>query len=169
MRLLLCWTRTRGDRVASVEASRRVVTGIAKDGRSVVLADGTVDLERDIPDTGMAYATLWATGDRPISGDESSDPTVDLETRWPTAGETRLVILTLDPGAHDEMHATDTVDYAIVIDGSVTLHLTDAEPVRLSQGDVVVQCGAQHLWQNHSDAPATVAFVVIGAPLASET
>jgi hypothetical protein len=37
----------------------------------------------------------------------------------------------------------------------------DDEDVVLKTGDVVVQCGTAHAWSNRSNAPCTIAFVLI--------
>jgi hypothetical protein len=61
------------------------------------------------------------------------------------------------------MHATDTVDYAIVISGTIHMELDDGVEVVLSVGDVVIQNGTVHAWRNRSDADAVVAVVLLGA------
>ncbi|MBA2963513.1 cupin domain-containing protein [Ramlibacter sp. CGMCC 1.13660] len=63
-------------------------------------------------------------------------------------------------GRHPLMHRTETIDYAIVLDGEITMLLDDSEVV-LRAGDILVQCGTNHAWSNRSDAPATVVFVLI--------
>lgn len=65
-------------------------------------------------------------------------------------------------GRHPAMHRTETIDYAIVIEGEITM-LLDREDVVLRAGDVVVQCGTNHAWTNRSDRDALVAFVLIDA------
>ena len=61
------------------------------------------------------------------------------------------------------MHKTDTVDYAIVLDGEVWLELDDGKATRLGKHDVVVQNGTRHAWRNRSDKPVTMLFVLTGA------
>jgi quercetin dioxygenase-like cupin family protein len=63
-------------------------------------------------------------------------------------------------GRHPLMHRTETIDYAIVLEGEITMVL-DTEDVVLRAGDVLVQCGTNHAWSNRSDKPAVVAFVLI--------
>ena len=63
-------------------------------------------------------------------------------------------------GRHPMMHRTETIDYAIVIEGEITMVL-DKGDVHLKAGDVVVQCGTNHAWSNRSDKPCKVAFVLI--------
>ena len=63
-------------------------------------------------------------------------------------------------GRHPRMHRTETIDYAIVLSGEITM-LLDDEDVVLKAGDILVQCGTNHAWSNRSNAPAVVAFILI--------
>jgi quercetin dioxygenase-like cupin family protein len=58
------------------------------------------------------------------------------------------------------MHRTETIDYAIVLSGEITM-LLDDEDVVLKTGDILVQCGTNHAWSNRSNAPAVIAFILI--------
>lgn len=61
------------------------------------------------------------------------------------------------------MHATDTVDYGICLEGELYLELDKGEEVRLTPGSCVVQLGTRHAWHNRGDKPALMCFVGIGA------
>jgi quercetin dioxygenase-like cupin family protein len=63
-------------------------------------------------------------------------------------------------GRHPMMHRTESVDYALVLSGEITM-LLDDEEVLLKAGDVVVQCGTNHAWSNRSKAQCLVAFILI--------
>jgi len=63
-------------------------------------------------------------------------------------------------GRHPMMHRTESVDYALILSGEITM-LLDDEEVLLKAGDVVVQCGTNHAWSNRSKAPCLVAFILI--------
>jgi mannose-6-phosphate isomerase-like protein (cupin superfamily) len=63
-------------------------------------------------------------------------------------------------GRHPMMHRTETIDYALILSGEITMVLDDEE-VLLKAGDVVVQCGTNHAWSNRSHAPCLVAFILI--------
>src|SRR5215469_12419728 len=65
-------------------------------------------------------------------------------------------------GVTASIHRTDTVDYAVVLQGSITM-LLDEQDVELSAGDVVVQNGTSHAWANRGRAPCLVAFVLVDA------
>lgn len=63
-------------------------------------------------------------------------------------------------GSHPASHRTETVDYALILSGEITMIIDDDE-VELKAGDVVIQCGTNHAWCNRSDAPCEVMFVLI--------
>jgi uncharacterized cupin superfamily protein len=58
------------------------------------------------------------------------------------------------------MHRTETIDYGIVLAGEVYLVLDDSE-VALSAGDIVIQRGTDHAWDNRSAVPARMLFVLL--------
>jgi len=64
--------------------------------------------------------------------------------------------------ARPDMHATRTLDYAVVLSGEVTLILDEGE-VTLKPFDTVVQRGTSHTWENRGTEPALIAFVLLDA------
>jgi uncharacterized cupin superfamily protein len=65
------------------------------------------------------------------------------------------------------MHRTRTLDYVVLIEGELVLILDDSE-VALKAGDVVVQRGTDHAWENRSDTVARAAFFHIDARFSEE-
>ena len=63
-------------------------------------------------------------------------------------------------GRHPIMHRTETVDYAVILEGKLTLILDDKD-VELGAGDVVIQRGTNHAWRNTSDKPCRILFVLL--------
>jgi quercetin dioxygenase-like cupin family protein len=63
-------------------------------------------------------------------------------------------------GRHPLMHRTESIDYAIVLEGEITM-VMDKEDVVLKAGDVLVQCGTNHAWSNRSEKPCVVCFVLV--------
>jgi len=63
-------------------------------------------------------------------------------------------------GHHPLMHRTETVDYAVVLDGEIYLVLDETE-VKLNTGDVVIQRGTNHAWSNRSGKPVRMLYVLI--------
>jgi len=169
---------------------RRVVTGHDARGHAVVVMDGPAGAVLHRPGRpGVALTDLWATSDPP-SARPGGDPVDRPVVLHPPAGGTVFRIVQFDPedpgalaradstaafaamgaaGAvigsarHPYMHRTDTVDYAVVLQGSITM-LLDDEDVELTTGDVVIQNGTSHAWANRGRAPCLVAFVLVDAP-----
>jgi len=67
------------------------------------------------------------------------------------------------------MHTTQTVDYDIVLAGTLTLELDDGAEVELPAGSCIVQNGTRHAWHNYGREPATLAYVIIDARPSDET
>ena len=68
---------------------------------------------------------------------------------------------TFKPGArHPLMHRTETIDYAVVLEGEITLVLDDQD-VELTAGDVVIQRGTNHSWSNRSGKMCRMLYVLI--------
>ena len=63
-------------------------------------------------------------------------------------------------GRHPLMHRTETVDYAVVLEGEITLLLDEGE-VNLKAGDIVIQRGTNHAWSNRSSKPVKMLYVLI--------
>jgi mannose-6-phosphate isomerase-like protein (cupin superfamily) len=101
---------------------------------------------------------------------EAREPNEREFTIMPVAGHL-LRILDIHPpkdgGKRTVMHRTKTLDYVVVIEGELILLLDDSE-VALQAGDVVVQRGTHHAWENRSDKNARAAFFHIDAQFSEE-
>lgn len=64
---------------------------------------------------------------------------------------------------HFWSHRTDSLDYAVVLDGEIWM-LVDHGEVLLRTGDSIVQRGTSHSWSNRTDRTCRIAFVLLGAP-----
>jgi quercetin dioxygenase-like cupin family protein len=148
---------------------RRIVTGHDADGRSVVLSDTPVPKSHALP--GMAvFHEIWNTAPTPapLSPAEPREPTERPLVTPPDAGGTIIRFVDLQPGAASPMHRTETVDYGIVLDGEVHLVLGDGSATQLHRGDVVVQRGTDHAWENRTDEVARMAFVLVDGEFSEE-
>jgi quercetin dioxygenase-like cupin family protein len=70
-------------------------------------------------------------------------------------------------GRHPMMHRTETVDYAVVLEGEITLILDDGE-LDLKAGDVVIQRGTSHAWSNRSGKNVKMLYVLMDGAFAPE-
>lgn len=65
-------------------------------------------------------------------------------------GGTVLRLVDMPPGATSPMHRTVSLDYGVVMEGSVELILDDGVSRVMERGDISVQRGTIHAWRNMS-------------------
>ena len=154
-------------------APRRVVTGHDKTGKSVVLSDGPPPQHHDMrgAEVGADFFEIWNCT-RPVPALTAAEPEPNERafTIMPVSGHLLRIIEIYPPsqgGKRTVMHRTRTVDYVVVIKGEIVLVLDDSE-VTLRAGDVVVQRGTDHAWENRSSAPARMAFFHIDAQFSED-
>ena len=170
-----------------VKSIRRVVTGHDADGKAVVLMDGPAQNVVVTEHRPGGRTNLWRTTAMPACFDGDRDEADALFNTEPLANGTNFrinefppedaeMVAKLDPqkafavvgaahrvveGArHPMMHRTDTVDYAIILEGEIDM-LLDEEDVHLKAGDVVIQRGTNHAWANRYDKICRIAFILI--------
>ncbi len=169
---------------------KRVVTGHDEDGRSVFRSIGEFEATVETPVVDWFEAWSTYTDDAiPIDASEatSRDRYSERHPVFPRIGESCFRILEFHPldapPAPEElaqlapslpglmehmepenfgMHTTDSVDYGVVLSGSITLELDDGRKERLEAGDVFVQNGTRHAWR--VDEPCRMAVVLTGVP-----
>jgi hypothetical protein len=153
---------------------RRVVTGHDDSGKSIVLSDGPPPQHHPMqgPAIGADFYEIWnTTRSVPLlTSAEAREPNERGFSIMPVAGHLLRIIEIYPPqqgGKRTVMHRTQTLDYAVVIEGEVVLLLDDTE-LRLNKGDVVVQRGTDHAWENRSDAIARLVFFHIDAEFSEE-
>lgn len=153
---------------------RRVVTGHDATGKSVVVSDGMPP--QDHPMQGAAagadFTEIWSTPEAvPVLASlPEGEPTARPFTIMPSSGHLIRVIDIYPPnmgGKRTVMHRTRTLDYAVVIEGEIVLVLSDSEVV-LGPGEVVVQRGTDHAWENRTDKVARMAFFHIAGEFSGE-
>jgi len=165
---------------------RRVVTGQGPGAKSRIDIDGTPSHDMTLPD-GTVVLDVWQTAAAPARLDfgsgEATDGTMALKP--PVGGSTFRVAdiapaTQLDsaasealfkqmgsgdafsgaPGTRGIMHRTETIDYGIILSGSMTLIMEDGETI-LNTGDVYVQRGSNHAWYNHTNDFCRLAVIMI--------
>jgi mannose-6-phosphate isomerase-like protein (cupin superfamily) len=148
---------------------RRVVTGHDAGGKSVVLADGAPPQNHPMHGSGVGadFHEMWGSAEAipELTAVEAREPNERPFTIMPPTGHL-LRILDVYPlkdgGKRTVMHRTRTLDYVVVIEGELVLILDDSE-VTLKPGEVVVQRGTDHAWENRSSTIARAAFFHVNA------
>ena len=126
---------------------------------------------RQLP--GACFHAVWATAGAtaPLYPTPEDEPTSAERKLGPPPGGSTIRIIDFAPasqgGVRSPMHRTRTIDYGIVLQGEMVRLLTDSE-VALKAGDVIIQRRTDHAWENRSNQPAKMAFVLIDASFAGE-
>ena len=154
--------------------TRRIVTGHDDNGNSIVISDGPPPQHHPMrgPTVGADFIEIWnAPRAVPLLASvEAREPNEREFTIMPVAGHLLRILEIYPPqagGKRTVMHRTQTLDYVVMIEGELVLLLEDSE-VTLKQGDVVVQRGTNHAWENRSDKLARAAFFHIDAQFIEE-
>ncbi len=170
---------------------RRVVTGHDVSGKSVFVSDEAVAPIEPILMPSAQFHRLWGGDSAPQFPDDGSMP--PHHTYFAPVGGFRFGLFSIPPDNaarpadvdvaagladmeagmpglmrymdHSDpgMHTTDTIDFEIVLEGTVVLELDGGAEVTLAPGDTVVQNGTRHRWKNPGDTIARLAVFMCGA------
>ena len=169
---------------------RRIVTADDVNGRSRIAEDAPATAIRTVAERpGYRAVNVWRTGAAPAPI-FAPDSIVQHEGILPPGnGGSILRIIDFPPepsdpaerkrriqatfggifsdaqhdereGAHPGMHRTDTVDYAIILEGEIWAVMDEGETL-MRTGDVLIQRGTNHAWANRSGRTARIAFVLL--------
>jgi mannose-6-phosphate isomerase-like protein (cupin superfamily) len=138
---------------------RRVVTGHTPDGKSHVMID---DIASNATSRrpGHDSRLIWHTDSSPAKLMGSKDEGSASVGRPPAPSGSIFRVLEIQPGVTAEPHATDTIDYVVVISGVMDMDL-DTGSVTLYPGNVLVQRGTKHNWINRGSEPCRFAVVLL--------
>ena len=171
----------------SLPPIRRIVTGNDAQGRSRIVEDAPAAAVRTVAGRpGYRSVNVWRTTQSPASINDADSIAkhegilppkngnilriIDFppEPKDPAERERRIRATfsgifhdaTHDGRKHPGMHLTDTVDYAIVLEGEIWSVMDEGETL-MRTGDVLIQRGTNHAWANRSQKTARIAFVLI--------
>ena len=150
------------DHAMSQTFVRRVVTGIDADGRHVITDDGAAP-NTIVTDTVAVSEVLWLDGPQPLIADDPDKANSGFALEPPPGGASARIIQMpgIPAGADPDttwlrvagdsestpgLHATDTLDLMVVLEGSVVMGLEDGERV-IGPGEFVIQRGTLHRWR----------------------
>lgn len=165
---------------------RRIVTVDDPEGRSYRLSDGpSPHVVLDAARPGFRSEEIWAAGTRPLAGGGQIPARLGL-WRPPKQGTLCRVVTFPPEGArpvaqsdadaffaamgappsaaranpHPYMNKTGTLDFCLILEGSITLILDTGE-VELEAGDTVIQRGTNHAWSNRSSKPCVMMITMV--------
>jgi mannose-6-phosphate isomerase-like protein (cupin superfamily) len=139
-------------------SSRRVVTGLDAEGKSAAVIDGPIPRF----DRNMTAALVWRTTGQPADNSGNADMAVPYTIDLLHTPGSNFTICEFPANTPEIMHATDTIDYLVIMSGKVTLVLEEGE-ADLGPGDFVVDRGVMHGWRNPHGERCVAAVVNLPA------
>lgn len=118
-------------------------------------------------DQTMGFSVMYTTSEFPISLNDDQD--IKDHERVTASGKLGLVnprgtvcrVVDFGPKHKPLMHRTQSLDYGIVLEGTVEMELDSGEKHILRRGDVAVQRATMHAWRNASETEwARMIFVL---------
>lgn len=124
-------------------------------------ANGLAVFNKEVPETiptqkiptGDSLHLVYATNQFPVDLNKDLATYQHYLTNTPSftiPGGTVLCLIDLAPASISPLHRTISLDYAVVIEGTVELKLDSDEVKTLQRGDITIQRGTKHLWRNIS-------------------
>jgi quercetin dioxygenase-like cupin family protein len=141
-----------------VRAVRRLITGIDAEGRSAVVEEADLTYGEAMPGIGID-ALFDIDQDPPPARPAGHGDHLDLGVR---PGRARWIVVEYQPSMTFPLHHTDTIDFDIVLAGSIELTLDDGVHL-LETGDCVVMTGVDHAWRSGPDG-CTLSVASFGTP-----
>jgi len=141
---------------------RRVVTGHDKKGAAVFVSDNIYETVV-IPSGDAAMTTIWTTATVPADLNDETDGR-ERDAGTTLKGGSVIRIVDMLPGASSPLHRTNSIDYRIIISGTIELELDNNNFKTIEAGDIIVQRGTIHKWRNPSaDNVCRIVFVLTEA------
>lgn len=144
------------------DGGRVLITGVDASGQSCAAQDESITLQGNAALNGIMFAVLHAAPSLPAiaAGDRRIGDFLDLVV---PPGALRWTVIEYAPGAAFSMHHTDTVDFDVVLSGSVDLIL-DNGVHPLKPEDSAVITGVDHGWQAGPQGCRTAAMTIGASP-----
>lgn len=162
---------------------RRIVTGVNASGKSILVSDDAAQNVVRAPGAPVAQV-LWATGAGRAPGAEPAP--AGHKFGFHSEGGSLLRIVDFPPdesydpakltqflddhGVRDKdkprhfwFHKTESLDYAIVLEGEIVAMMDEGETL-MRAGDVLIQRATNHSWSNRSGRNCRMAFVLLALP-----
>ncbi|KAJ3499008.1 hypothetical protein NLG97_g669 [Lecanicillium saksenae] len=152
--------------VAELPHPRRVVTGHDSSNKAIFVADGQVAPAK-IADT-LDFAVLYETHEFPADNGQWNDPIKNRTDSLANKDGVVLRVVDFKPNNRILFHRTESLDFGIITKGEIICRLDDGVEKTLRAGDVCVQRGTIHSWENRSDETCRVTFVLIAAKTINE-
>lgn len=134
---------------------KRFITENNDEGKAVFSTQIPEELPARVIECGDKFFLGYTTSERPVDVNGTKD--IEAYRRYQTnepgiviPGGTVLRYVDIRPGGVSPMHRTVSLDYGVVVEGEVIIRLDSGESRLMRRGDVTIQRGTMHEWENAS-------------------
>ncbi len=149
--------------MASLPPPRLVVTSHTPSGTSIISSTSTLTPFHPFGPAGTGFAVFHAAASVPVSNSGAYAPSTTNTIPRPQPGGTIFCTSDFPAGAKAPMHRTLTLDYCVVLAGSIWLVTDGGDETEVKAGEMVLQRGVNHYWENRGKETCRVLCVMVGA------
>lgn len=144
----------------------RFITTHREDGKAVFSTDIPEEAPQKYVPNDMFFTLSYTTKTFPVEMSKDADLPIyqnylNDAPGLTVSGGTVLRHVDFGPGLTCAMHRTVSLDYGVLLEGSIECILDSGERRTMKRGDVCIQRGTMHAWRNPSDTEwARMMFVL---------
>ncbi|OQU98739.1 Cupin domain-containing protein [Cladophialophora immunda] len=144
---------------------RHITTHDPKTGKAIFYSTGTASWNSSATKDAAASVAYTTSFPPQLSGDED----IEKHNALMVAGGPGLVVpsgtvcrvVDIGPGREAIMHRTCSLDYGVVVEGTIEMVLDSGERAVMNRGDIVIQRATMHGWRNPSQSQWARLFFVL--------
>ncbi|KAH6894311.1 hypothetical protein B0T10DRAFT_249126 [Thelonectria olida] len=148
--------------IETASFSRLVRTTHAEDGTSVFAEDSQLTPFYPFGPQLSCFTIFDTRQSIPVNNTDDIPSFENTLPRCPPSGAI-FALTQIQPGGAAPMHRTQSIDYCVVLTGEIVLALDGGEEKTVKAGEFIVQQGVNHSWNNRTDVPCKMLFVMLGA------
>ena len=148
---------------AQLPPVRRIITSEDAAGHSYVLADGSS--ANVVMLNGSRVERLWETQGLPVAVPVDRDLGATAKNGYrPGFVGSSMYIADIPVGSGLQqvpMHKLNSMDYIVVMEGTIDLVLDGNKRVPMKRGDILIQAGDNHSWINTGNTPVRLLNIIM--------
>jgi quercetin dioxygenase-like cupin family protein len=149
--------------MASLPESRLVTTSHTAEGTSIISSDVILKPFYPFGPTATGFTVFHASPTVPASNSTPFEPNSTNAIPRPQPGGTVFCNTDFAPHSKSPMHRTLSLDYCVILAGSIWLITDGGDETEIKAGEMILQRGVNHMWENRADVPCRCRCVMVGS------
>jgi quercetin dioxygenase-like cupin family protein len=149
--------------MAPLSEPRLVTTSHSADGTSIISSDSTLKPFHPFGPAGSGFVVFHASPTVPVLNSAPYEPNSTNSIPRPQPGGTVFCTIDFPSNAKSPMHRTLTLDYCVILSGSIWLITDGGDETEIKAGEMILQRGVNHMWENRGDVTCRCLCVMVGS------